>query len=447
MDKKEEYALQVAQDHDVRFVRLWFTDVLGLLKSIAIAPAELENSFLEGIGFDGSTIEGLTRVTESDMIAKPDAATFQVLPWRGEIAGTARMFCDILTPDGDPSLADSRYVLRRMLDKVREKGLTFYTHPEIEFYLFKKPEGAVTTDSLTPIDDAGYFDHVPRSLGQDFRRDAITTLEKMGISVEFSHHEVGPGQNEIDLRYADALTQADNIITFRTVIKEIALQYNMVASFMPKPLTDGPGSAMHTHFSLFEGDDNIFYDPAGELSLSQNGRQFIAGILHHARAISAVTNQFVNSYKRLSSGAEAPNYACWGINNRSAMVRIPHYKPGKGQSTRIELRTIDSAANPYLAFALILAAGLDGIEQKMELPPQTTDVVWNLSETERKAAGIVPLPTSLEHALTFMEKSELVAQTLGEHIFEHFLKNKRDECHKYHQQVTEFELNYLFNKV
>ncbi|MDR1447760.1 MAG: type I glutamate--ammonia ligase [Candidatus Ancillula sp.] len=447
MDKKEEYALQVAQDQNIKFVRLWFTDVLGFLKSIAIAPAELENSFAEGIGFDGSSVEGFTRITEFDMIAKPDASTFQILPWRGDVGGTARMFCDILTPNKENSLADSRYILKRSLSKVLEKGLTFYAHPEIEFYLFKKPKTKHGAIKLEPIDYGGYFDHVPRSIGQDFRRDTITTLEKMGISVEFSHHEIGPGQNEIDLRHADALTCADNIISFRTVVKEIALQYGMVASFMPKPLANAPGSAMHTHFSLFDNENNIFYDNDSEHNLSITGRRFIAGILVHAHEISAITNQFVNSYKRLFGGDEAPNSACWGVNNRSAMIRVPRYKLGKKQSMRIELRSVDTATNPYLAFSMILAAGMDGIEKKLDLEVETTDDVWTLTEHQRHTLGIKPLPNSLEQALKFMEESDFVAETLGEHIFDYFLKNKRDECERYNQQITQFETEYLFNKL
>jgi glutamine synthetase len=447
VDKKVEYALQVAQDQNIKFVRLWFADVLGFLKSIAIAPAELENSFVEGIGFDGSSVEGLTRVTEFDMIAKSDASTFQMLPWRGEVGGTARMFCDILTPNKENSLADSRYILKRSLSKAQKKGLTLYAHPEIEFYLFKKHKNKRGAVKLEPIDHGGYFDHVPRSIGQDFRRDTITTLEKMGISVEFSHHEVGPGQNEIDLRHADALTCADNIITFRTVVKEIALQYGTVASFMPKPLTHAPGSAMHTHFSLFDNETNIFYDGNSEHNLSITGRRFIAGILMHAHEISAITNQFVNSYKRLFGGDEAPNSACWGVDNRSAMIRVPRYKLGKKQSMRIELRSIDTATNPYLAFSIILAAGMDGIEKKLDLEPETSNDVWALTETQRRALGIKPLPNSLEQALSYMEESEFVADILGEHIFDYFLKNKRDEYDRYNQQITQFETEYLLNKL
>src|SRR5450631_258525 len=333
MDKQTEFVLRTLEERDIRFVRLWFTDVLGFLKSVAVAPAELEGAFAEGIGFDGSAIEGFARVYEADMLAKPDPATFQILPWRSESPGTARMFCDILMPDGSPSWADSRYVLKRALARASELGFTFYTHPEIEFFLFER--APKPGEVPVPADSSGYFDHTPHNIGHDFRREAITMLERMGISVEFSHHEVAPGQQEIDLRYADALTTADNIMTFRLVVKEVALQQGVYATFMPKPYTDQPGSAMHTHVSLFEGDRNAFYDPDDPLHLSKVGRSFIAGLLVHSAEITAVTNQWVNSYKRLSWGGEAPSYVSWGANNRSALVRVPMYKPNKGQSTRV----------------------------------------------------------------------------------------------------------------
>ena len=438
MDRQQEFVLRTVEERDIRFVRLWFTDVLGILKSVAVAPAELEQAFSEGIGFDGSAIEGLTRVYEADMIARPDPATFQVLPWRGERHGTARMFCDLLTPDGEPSLADSRQVLKRALDRASDKGFTFYTHPEVEFYLFEAP--ADPDRPLVPVDQGGYFDHVPRGTAHDFRRAAITMLESMGISVEFSHHEAGPGQNESDLRYADALTTADNIMTFRTVVKEVALEQGVFASFMPKPLADNPGSGMHTHLSLFQGDKNAFYEPGAPLELSKVARSFIAGLLRHAAEITAVTNQFVNSYKRLWGGAEAPSYVCWGHNNRSALVRVPMYKPGKGNSSRVEYRGVDSATNPYLAFAVLLAAGLKGIEEGYELPEGAEDDVWELTDAERRALGIDPLPTSLEAAIEVMQRSELVADALGEHVFSYFLRNKREEWNGYRAQVTPYEL-------
>jgi len=437
MGKQEDFVLRALEERDVRFVRLWFTDVLGFLKSVAVAPAELEGAFAEGIGFDGSAIEGFARVYESDMLAKPDPATFQILPWRGEGPATARMFCDIVMPDGSASFADPRNVLKRTLGRAAEQGFTFYTHPEIEFYLFKDdPQPGVEP---VPIDRSGYFDHAAHSDGSDFRREAITMLEAMGISVEFSHHEGGPGQQEIDLRYADALSTADNIMTFRTVIREVALSQGIWATFMPKPFTEQPGSGMHTHLSLFEGDQNAFYEPGAEYQLSKVGRQFISGVLHHAGEISVVTNQWVNSYKRMMFGGEAPSYVCWGHNNRSAMIRVPMYKPLKGQSTRIELRTIDAACNPYLAFAAVLAAGLRGIEQGYELPREAEDDVWALTEAERRSLGIAPLPKNLNEAIEIAERSELLAETLGEQVFDYFLRNKRAEWDEYRGQVSAFE--------
>jgi glutamine synthetase len=438
MGKQEDFVLRALEERDVRFVRLWFTDVLGFLKSVAIAPAELENAFAEGIGFDGSAIEGFARVTEADMLALPDPSTFQLLPWRiDQGPATARMFCDIVMPDGSPSYADPRYVLKRTLSRAAEKGFTFYTHPEIEFYVFKDEpqDGAMPV----PVDSSGYFDHTAQSMGSDFRREAINYLEAMGISVEFSHHEAGPGQQEIDLRYADALSTADNIMTFRTVIREVALSQSVWATFMPKPFTDCPGSGMHTHVSLFEGDQNAFYEAGAEYQLSKTGRRFIAGVLRHAPEISVVTNQWVNSYKRIVAEGEAPAYISWGHNNRSAMVRVPMYKPSKGQSTRVEIRTLDPACNPYLAFAVVLAAGMKGIEEEYDLPPEAEDDVWALTDRERAALGIDPLPTGLDDAIAVAEKSELLAETLGEHVYDFFLRNKRAEWAEYRAQVSAFE--------
>jgi glutamine synthetase len=441
MGKQEDFVLRALEERDVRFVRLWFTDVLGFLKSVAVAPAELDSAFHEGIGFDGSAIEGFARVYEADMLAKPDPSTFQILPWRGETPSTARMFCDITMPDGSPSYADPRHVLKRSLGRAADLGFTFYTHPEIEFFLFKHPHelGA----SPVPVDHSGFFDHTAQGGGQDFRREVITMLEAMGISVEFSHHEGAPGQQEIDLRYADALSTADNIMTFRTIVREVALSQGIYASFMPKPFAEHPGSGMHTHLSLFEGDTNAFHSPGAEYQLSKVGRAFIAGLLRHAAEITAVTNQWVNSYKRLVGGGEAPAHVCWGHNNRSALLRVPMYKPMKGASTRIELRSIDSACNPYLAFALILAAGMKGIEEDYELPREAEDDVWALSEGERRALGIDPLPRNLDEAIHLLEGSELVAETLGEHVFDFFLRNKRQEWQDYRRQVTQYELDRL----
>jgi len=438
MDKQTDFVLRTIEERGVKFVRLWFTDVAGTLKSVAIAPAEVEGAFAEGIGFDGSAIEGLARTYEADMLAMPDPSTFQILPWRGEIDPTARMFCDIQTPDGKAAAADPRNVLRRALAKASDRGFSFYIHPEIEFYLLKSsqigPEGPI------PVDNAGYFDNVPGGTAHDFRRRAVGMLEQLGISVEFSHHEGGPGQNEIDLRYADALTMADNIMTFRTVIKEVAIEQGVYATFMPKPFSQHPGSGMHTHMSLFEGDTNAFFEAGSQYHLSKTAKHFIAGLLRHAPEITAVTNQYVNSYKRLWGGGEAPSYVSWGHNNRSSLIRVPFYKPNKGNSSRIEYRAIDSAANPYLAYALILAAGMKGIDEEYPLPAESEDNVWTLTDAERRAVGIQPLPQSLDHAIKKLEESELAAETLGEEVFSYVLANKRREWSEYRSQVTPFEL-------
>jgi glutamine synthetase len=440
MDKQTDFVLRTIEERGVKFVRLWFTDVAGTLKSVAIAPAEVEGAFAEGIGFDGSAIEGLARTYEADMLAMPDPSTFQILPWRGEIDPTARMFCDIQTPDGKAAAADPRNVLRRALAKASDRGFSFYIHPEIEFYLLKSsqigPEGPI------PVDNAGYFDNVPGGTAHDFRRRAVGMLEQLGISVEFSHHEGGPGQNEIDLRYADALTMADNIMTFRTVIKEVAIEQGVYATFMPKPFSQHPGSGMHTHMSLFEGDTNAFFEAGSQYHLSKTAKHFIAGLLRHAPEITAVTNQYVNSYKRLWGGGEAPSYVSWGHNNRSSLIRVPFYKPNKGNSSRIEYRAIDSAANPYLAYALILAAGMKGIDEEYPLPAESEDNVWTLTDAERRAMGIEPLPQSLDHAIKKLEQSELAAETLGEEVFSYVLANKRREWSEYRSQVTPFELKH-----
>ncbi len=444
MDRQTEYVLRTMEERDVRFVRLWFTDVLGSLKSVAIAPAELEGAISEGVGFDGSAIQGYARVYESDMVAHPDPSTFQLLPWRTQ-SNTARMFCDIRLPDGSPSFADPRHVLKRALDRASEKGFTFYTHPEIEFFLLQSP--LVPGVEPKPLDMGGYFDHTTLGDGTDFRRDVIQMLERMGISVEFSHHEGAPGQHEIDLRYADALTMADNIMTFRVVVKEVAVSQGIQASFMPKPFTEWPGSGMHTHMSLFEGDNNAFYDASDEYHLSKIGKHFVAGLLRHAGEITAVTNQWVNSYKRLVGGGEAPSYICWGRNNRSALVRIPMFKAFKSSSARIEFRSIDSACNPYLSYALMLNAGLAGIEGEYELPDEAADDVWALTDRERRALGIQSLPGNLDEAIRLMENSELVADTLGEHVFDFFLRNKRAEFDAYRRRVTPYELETLLPRL
>ncbi|MGI9017141.1 MAG: glutamine synthetase family protein [Euzebya sp.] len=434
MDRQQQYVLRTIEERDIGFVRLWFTDVLGTLKSVAITESETEGAFAEGIGFDGSAVDGFARVQESDMLARPDAATFQVLPWKEGTPGVARMFCDIHTPEGEPFAADPRAVLKRNLRRAAEMGFSFYIHPEIEFFLFK---GA---DDPTPLDRGGYFDLTPNEVQSDFRRQAITTLEAMGISVEYSHHEVAPSQHEIDLRYADALSMADNIVTYRHVIKQTAMRNGVHATFMPKPLTGEWGNSMHTHLSLFDGDSNAFHDPDDAYHLSTIARQFIAGLLRHARELTAITCQWTNSYKRLVPGYEAPVYVSWGRHNRSSLVRIPQYKPSKGASTRIEYRAPDPACNPYLAFAVLLAAGLKGIEEGYELGPEAEDNIYEMTEAERRAAGITNLPTSLDQALVAMEESELVAEALGEHVFDYFLRNKWQEWEEYRAQVTPYEL-------
>ena len=434
MDRQQEYVLRTVEERDVGFVRLWFTDVLGTLKSVAVTASELEGAFAEGIGFDGSAIDGFARVQESDMLARPDASTFQVLPWKSDPPAVARMFCDIETPQGEPFAADPRHVLRRNLQRAADLGFTFYVHPEMEFFLFR------AADDPTPLDAGGYFDLTPNEVQHDFRRQAINVLEAMGISVEYSHHEVAPSQHEIDLRYADALTMADNLMTYRLVVKETALSQGIYATFMPKPLQDHWGSAMHTHVSLFDGDTNAFHDPDDEYHLSTVARGFIAGVLEHAREIAAVCCQWVNSYKRLVPGYEAPVYTSWGRHNRSSLVRIPMYTPNKPASTRIEFRAPDPACNPYLAFSVVLAAGLRGIEQGYELPPEAVDDIYELTDAERRAMGIRSLPTDLGEALEEMEASELVAEALGEHVFDYFLRNKHAEWSEYRAQVTPWEL-------
>ena len=434
--------LRTLEERDIRFVRLWFTDVLGTLKSVSVAPAELESAFEEGMGIDGSAIEGFARVYESDMVAMPDPTTFQVFPFEGGVSGeSARMFCDILLPDGSAAWADPRHVLRRSLAKAAEKGFTFYTHPEVEFFLIQ--DGPLDGGVPIPVDTGGYFDHTTHAVARDFRRQAVLALERIGISVEFSHHEVAPGQQEIDLRYADALSMADNIMTFRHIIKEVAIAHGAHATFMPKPFRHRPGSGMHTHLSLFEGERNAFYDGDDPMKLSKTARAFIAGLLVHAREYTAVTNQYVNSYKRLfplqlpNTITESPAFVSWGHLNRSALVRVPAF--GKPNSARVEVRSIDSASNPYLAFAVMLGAGLKGIEEGYELPPGAEDDVWSLSPAERRAMGYEALPENLSEAIDVMSKSELVAEVLGEHVFDFFLRNKRSEWEQYRREVTPYE--------
>ena len=439
MERHQDYVLRMVEERGIRLVWLWFTDVLGFLKSFAVTAEELEGAFDEGIGFDGSAIEGFARVQESDMLARPDAGTFQIMPPReGSEGGVARMFCDIYSPDGRPFWGDPRFVLRRNLERAAERGFTFYVHPEMEFFLFR------SMDDPSPIDAGGYFDLTPQDVTQELRRDTIAVLEQMGIPVEFSHHEVAPSQHEIDLRHADALSMADSVMTFRLVVKEMASARGMYATFMPKPHTDLPGNGMHTHLSLFEGDQNAFHDSSDEYHMSKVAKAFTAGLLRHAREMTLVTNQWVNSYKRLIPGAgypvqEAPVYVCWGRHNRSALIRVPMYKPRKEQSTRIEFRSPDPACNPYLAFSLMLAAGLKGIDEGYDLPSETTDNIYEMTENERRAQSIDRLPDDLNEAINEMERSDLVAEALGEQVFEYLLRNKRAEWDQYRSYVSPYE--------
>lgn len=446
MDRQQEYVLRTLEDRDVRFIRLWFTDVVGALKSVALAPAEVEYAFSEGLGFDGSSIDGFTRIFESDMLLQPDPTSFQILPWRGDEEQTSRMFCDVKMPDGEPSMADPRHVLRRTLDHAADMGFSCYLHPEVEFYLFKG-EQRDEQGAPVPVDHAGYFDHVPGGVAQDFRREAVSMLEAVGISVEFSHHEAGSGQNEIDLRATDAMSTADNIMTARTVIKEVATLQNLHATFMPKPLGAQPGSALHTHFSLFESDANAFYEAGAQYQLSTTARRFIAGMLKHSSEITAVTHQFVNSYKRLWGGREAPSYVSWGHNNRSALVRIPLHKPNKAGSARIEYRGIDAAANPYLAYALLISAGLKGIEDEYDLFEPAEDDIGELTARERSLMGHNPLPTTLHDALGILEESEFVADVLGETVFQSLLRTKRNEWSEYRVNVSPFEVRRYIDAI
>lgn len=433
--ESKEYILKMAKEHDVKFIRLWFTDILGVLKSFAITVEELEDALEEGMGFDGSSIEGFARIDESDMVALPDPDTFQLLPWRPREQHTvARMFCDILRPGGEPFEGDPRYVLKRNLKRAADKGYTFYVGPELEYFYFKN------ASSTEPLDQGGYFDMVPLDAATDLRRETVLILEEMGIGVEYSHHEVAPSQHEIDMRYTDALTMADNVMTYRLVVKQVALQHGVYATFMPKPVFGINGSGMHVHQSLFTGDRNAFFDPQDKYYLSKVAKHYIAGLLKHGPEIAAVTNQWINSYKRLVPGYEAPVYLSWARRNRADLIRVPEYKPGREKATRIEYRAPDPACNPYLAFSVMLAAGLEGIEKEYEVPPPVEENVYEMTEEERKKKGIDTLPASLWEAVQLTEESELVRKALGDHVFRAFLKNKKIEWDQYRIQVTDYEL-------
>ncbi len=441
MERQADYVLRTVEERGVRFIQLWFTDVLGIPKTFNITPAELENALEEGMTFDGSAIDGFSRVQESDVLAHPDPKTFQLLPYL-EGQPVARVVCDIANLDGTPFEGDPRHVLRRALEKAREHGFSFYCAPELEYFYFPLPSAGADVGAKPPepLDRGSYFELTTADRSTELRRRTVITLEDMGIPVEYSQHEDAPSQHEIDLRYTDAMTMADTVMTVRQVVKEIAAQQQVMATFMPKPLAGVQGSGMHTHLSLFDGDTNAFHDEADEYHLSETGKRFIAGLLRHAHEITAVTNQWVNSYKRLIVGYEAPTYISWARNNRSALVRVPPTKRGKKESTRIEYRAADSSANPYLAFAVMLTAGLAGIDGAYELPPEAAANLYELTTEERLAEGIESLPGSLSDAIRTMENSELMAEALGEHVFEWFIRNKRAEWADYKAEVTPFEL-------
>lgn len=438
-DSREEakaYVLKMAKEHDVKFINLWFTDILGVLKSFAITVEELEGAMENGMGFDGSSIEGFARIDESDMVAMPDPDTFKLLPWRPrEHRAVGRMFCDVLKPGGEPFVGDPRYVLKRNLKKAADLGYTFYVGPELEFFYFKNAE------STEGLDRGGYFDMTPLDVATDLRRDSVLALEELGVDVEYSHHEVAGSQHEIDMRYTDALTMADNVMTYRLVVKQIALQHGVYATFMPKPVFGINGSGMHVHQSLFKGSKNAFFDANDPYFLSKTARSYIAGLLKYAPEFTCVANQWINSYKRLVPGYEAPVYLSWARRNRSDLVRVPEYRPGRENATRVEFRSPDPACNPYLTFSVMLAAGLAGIEQGLEPPTPVEENVYEMTEEERAGKGIGTLPASLLEAVQLTEKSELVREALGDHVFDNFVANKKIEWDEYRIQVTEYELN------
>jgi glutamine synthetase len=426
----------LVDEHDIRFIRFWFTDILGQLKSFSINKEELDDAFEGGMGFDGSSITGFNAIEESDMIAMPDASTFKILPWRPAESGVGRVFCDIVTPDRQPYEGDPRHVLRRALARAQEMGFdAFNVGPELEFFLLRD-------DSSTEVlDRGGYFDLTTLDAGSDVRRDIVLALDRLGIHVEYTHHEVGPSQHEIDMRYSDALKMADDCMTYRITVKEYAMKYGWHATFMPKPIFGENGSGMHTHQSLFKGDRNAFYDAEDQYFLSDTAKCFIAGQLRHAREVSSIFAQWINSYKRLVPGYEAPVYCAWSRRNRSALVRVPLYHPGKEQATRMELRCPDPACNPYLTFAALLMAGLEGIEKGYELPEPMEKNLYHLSPDERKRLGIEQLPETLGEAIELTAESELMLRTLGEHMFNRYVEIKRQEWEEYRVQVSQWELD------
>ncbi len=433
-DELIEAVLKRVKDEKIKFIEIWFTDILGFLKGFTITAKELERAFREGFGFDGSSIKGFTRIDESDMLALPDPSTFAKLPWSPEEDGTARMFADIMTPDMKPFEGDPRYVLKKNLQKARDMGFEFFVGPELEYFYIK------SNRELKALDHGGYFDMIPRDEAIELRKQTILALESMGIEVEYAHHEGAPSQHEIDLRYKDALTMADSVMTYRFIVKEIAYRNGVYATFMPKPIFGVNGSGMHTHMSLFKDGKNAFYSPTGLYNLSDIALGFLAGLLKYAREITAITCQWVNSYKRLVPGYEAPVYITWARKNRSDLIRIPWYKPGKEEATRIEYRSPDPACNPYLAFSVMLAAGLAGIKEGLTPPEPVEENVYEMSEEERKKRGIQTLPGSLYEALVLAENSALVREALGEHVFTEFIANKKKEWNEYRIQVTSYEI-------
>ena len=438
-----DYVLRSVEQRDIRFVRLWFVDILGRLKNFAISPEDLEVAFEEGIGFDGSAIEGFATPEEADMLAFPDASTFQILPWRPSHNGVARVFCDVCTPDRKPFAGDPRDALRRMFYKAEKAGYLLNVGAELEYYYFPDEH------TPEPLDNVGYFDLSASDAARDLRRNTVLTLEKMSVPVEYTFHAAGRSQHGMSLRHAEALSMSDAITTAKLIIKQQAYESGCHASFMPKPLAGEDGSAMFLCQSLFDHDgNNVFWGEDDEkYHLSDIAKHYMAGILAHAREISAITNPTVNSYKRITTGGDSvPQYATWGLRNRASMVRIPVYKPGKQLSTRIELRSPDPMANPYLVNAVTLAAGLDGIERKLELPPEATAETLKLTDRQMLEAGYTPLPRSLKEALDVFEDSQFMKDALGEHIHSFFLKKKRDEWHKFESTITEWEIkHYLAN--
>ncbi len=432
LNKKD--VLRIVKEKDVHFIRLWFADITGQMKGFAITREELEGALEEGMGFDGSSIKGFARIDESDMIAMPDPTTFTVLPYRPQEKAVAGMLCDILNPDRTPYQGDPRYILRKGLERAREKGFTFYVGPELEFFIFKDEK------STQVLDEGGYFDITTLDAGNDVRREIILTLQEMGIQVEYSHHEVAPSQHEIDLRYTDASTMADIVMVYRMVAKEIAQKHGFYVTFMPKPIFGVNGSGMHVHQSLFRGSSNAFFEAQDKYHLSREGKSYIAGILKHSREITLVCNQWVNSYKRLVPGYEAPVYICWGRRNRSALVRVPMYKPGKEKATRIEFRSPDPACNPYLAFAVMLAAGLKGMEGNYPLVEPMERDVYHLSYEEMKELNVECLPGSLIEAIELAEQSTLLKEALGEHVYNNLLLCKKIEWDEYRKCVHEYEI-------